>query len=319
MRRRLVTLALVAGCTATPGPAPGSTPPPTTASSTAAVPGVVPAEASEPTPLPEAASPGQGFRAPVVEAVRITTTTDVAVTLTRADDVAPWSGTVRYTAEPFTVSGRPQKGFVRERNVLGSGRGFDLNGDGDTRDRFAAGCDGDAFALGKTLRLSPVMGGPNVARRYTYSDSGQSRFGTIAEGGVSSMLYLPCTEDGVSLGWAPEPIEVREIQGPALMVLAFGNPKLPPALPADGVRREPKVDGLADQRFDVSVFEPVGEGPLWYAVAGAMVQIDPEAKEQTIRVFFDGDVEAVQIAVNEGRDGVDRARTYVSTQVIGSR
>lgn len=269
--------------------------------------------------MPEAASPGQGFRAPVVEAVRITTTTDVAVTLTRAEDVAPWSGTVRYTAEPFTVSGRPQKGFVRERNVLGSGRSFDLNGDGDTRDKFAAGCDGDAFALGKTLRLQPVMGGPDVARRYAYSDAGQSRFGALADGGVSSMLYLPCTDDGVSLGWSPEPMEVREIQGPALMVLAFGNPKLPPSLPEDGVRRDPQVEGLADQRFDTSVYEPVGEGSLWYAVAGAMVQIDPDAKEQTIRVFFDGDVEAVQIAVNEGKDGVDRVRTYVATQVIGAR
>ena len=319
MRTRLVTLALAAGCTATPGPPPGTTPPPPTASADAASTAEPSADAPEPTPLPEAASPGQGFRAPVVEAVRITTTTDVAVTLTRADDVAPWSGTVRYTAEPFTVSGRPQKGYVRERNVLGSGRGFDLNGDGDTRDRFAAGCDGEAFSLGKTLRLEPVMSGPDVARRYAYADDGASRFGVVAEGGVSSMLYLPCSADGVSLGWSPEPIEVREIQGPALMVLAFGNPKLPPSLPADGVRREPTVNGLADQRFDVSVFEPVGEGPLWYAVAGAMMQIDPDAKEQTIRVFFDGDVEAVQIAVNEGREGVDRVRTYVSTQVIGAR
>lgn len=319
MRSRLVILAVIAGCSATPMPTSGSASPPTAASSSVAPRGAVPADVPEPTPLPEAASPGQGFRAPVVEAVRITTTTDVAVTLTRADDVAPWSGTVRYTAEPFTVTGRPQRGVVRERDVLGSGRGFDLNGDGDTRDRFAAGCDGEAFTLGKALRLRPVMGGPEVARRYAYADAGQARFGSVTEGGVSSMLYLPCSEGGVSLGWSPDPIEVREIQGPALMVLAFGDPALAPSLPTDGVRREPGGEGLVDQRFDVSVFEPVGEGPLWYAVAGAMVQIDPDAQEQTIRVFFEGDVEAVQISVNEARDGVERARTYVSTQVIGSR
>lgn len=273
----------------------------------------------EPVPPPEAASPGQGFRAPVVEAVRITTTTDVAVTLTRADDFAPWSGPVRYTAEPFTVTGRPHKGYVRERNVLGSGRSFDLNGDGDTRDRFAAGCDAEAFALGKALRLEPVMSGPAVARRYAYGQGEQSRLASLGERGVSAMLYLPCSDDEVSLGWSPQPMELREVPGPALMVLAFGNPSLPPSLPADGVRREPSASNLAEQRFEASVFEAVGEGPLWYAVSGAMVQIDPDAKEQTIRVFFEGDVEAVQIAVNEGRDGVDRARTYVSTQVVGAR
>ncbi len=256
----------------------------------------------------------------MVEAVRITTTTDVTVTLQRAEDAAPWSGPVRYTAEPFTVTGKPSKGFVRERNVLGSGRAFDLNGDGDTKDRLKAGCDGEAFTLGKELRLDPVMGGPDFLRRYAYADDGgRSRISTVADGGVASMLYLPCSDAGVSVGWAPEAMEVREIPGPALMVLAFGNPALPPSIPADGVSRTPAAEGLADQRFDVEVYEAVADTPHWYVVAGAMVQLDAQASEQKVRVFIEGDVEAVQIAINEGKEGVDRARSYVSTQILGSR
>ena len=264
--------------------------------------------------LPTALAPGQGFRAPTVEAVRITTTTEVRVMLQRADDVAPWSGPVRYTAEPFTITGRPQKGFVRERNVLGSGRAFDLDGDGDTKDRFPAACDGEAFGLGDA-RLRAVMSGPPLARRYDYADA----LVALGQPGTTGMLYLPCTDDGVSLGFSPEPIAVREIPGPALMVLAFGNPSAPPKIPTDGVTRIPASEGLADQRFDVEVFEPVTEGPLWYAVAGAMVQLDAQASEQSVRVFVEGDVEAVQIAINEGKDGVDRVRSYVSTQQVGAR
>ncbi len=278
-------------------------------------------EPRAPPPVPEARAPGQGFRAPVVEAVRITTTTDVAVVLTRADDVAPWSGPVRYTAEPFTVTGRPRKGFVAERDVLGSKRAFDLDGDGDTKDRFGAGCDGPAMTLGTALRLEPVMSGPAVLRSYAYADAdGRSRMGTIAEGGASSMLYLPCADDGtVSLGWGPAPMEVREIPGPALMVLAFGNPKGPPSIPTDGVSREPAMEALVDQRFDAAVFEQVADAPRWYAVAGAMVQLDPQAPKQEVRVFFDGDVEHVQIAINEGNGTIDRVRSYVATQTLGSR
>ena len=241
--------------------------------------------------------------------------------LKRADAVAPWPGTVRYTAEPFTLTGRPRKGMVRERDVLGSRHALDLNGDGDTKDRFRSGCDGDGFALGKALRLDPVMTGPSALRRYAYAaDDGQSRIGQLGGGSASAMLYLPCSDDGtVSLGWSPKPIEVREIPGPALMVLAFGNPALPPSVPTDGVSRAPERSGLAEQRFDLEVFEPVVDKAHWYAVAGAMVQIDPDAQQQEIRVFFDGDIEHVQIALNEGKDGVDRARSYVSTQTIGSR
>lgn len=271
--------------------------------------------------MPIARSPGQGFRAPVVETVRVTTTTEVRVILKRADSVAPWPGPVRYTAEPYTVTGRPRKGMVRERDVLGSRRAIDLNGDGDTKDRFRSGCDGAGFALGKSLRLDPVMGGPPALRRYAYSaDDGQSRVGSLGGAGASAMLYLPCAEDGtVSLGWAPESIEVREIPGPALMVLAFGNPALPPSVPPDGVSRSPKRAGLAEQQFDTEVFETVDDKARWYAVSAAMVQIDPDAEEQEIRVFFDGDIEHVQIALNEGKEGVDRARSYVSTQTIGTR
>lgn len=241
--------------------------------------------------------------------------------LKRADAVAPWSGPVRYTAEPYTLTGRPKKGMVRERDVLGSRHALDLNGDGDTKDRFRSGCDGSGFALGKSLRLDPVMEGPSALRRYAYAgDDGQPRTGSLGSGGASAMLYLPCADDGtVSLGWSPKTIEVREIPGPALMVLAFGNPALPPSLSHDGVSRAPKREGLADQRFDVEVFEPVADKAHWYAVAGAMIQVDPDAREQEIRVFFDGDIEHVQIALNEGKDGVDRARSYVSTQTIGSR
>jgi len=251
----------------------------------------------------------------------VTTTTEVRVMLKRADAVAPWAGTVRYTAEPYTLTGRPRKGMVRERDVLGSRHALDLNGDGDTKDRFRSGCDGGGFALGKSLRLDPVMAGPSALRRYAYTaDDGGSRIESVGAGSASAMLYLPCAEDGtVSLGWSPEPIEVREIPGPALMVLAFGNPALPPSVPTDGVSRTPEREGLAEQRFDVEVFEPVVHKAHWYAVAGAMVQVDPDALEQEIRVFFDGDIEHVQIALNEGKDGVDRARSYVSTQTIGSR
>ncbi len=275
----------------------------------------------DPAPIPEAATAGQGFRAPVVEAVRITTTTDVSIVLTRADTVAPWSGPVRYTAEPFTVTGRPRKGYVRERDVLGSRRAFDLNGDGDTKDRFRAGCDGPAMTLGKTLRLEPVVDGPPAVRRYAYAgDDGQPRMGTIAAGGVSSMLYAPCKDDGtVVLGWAPSTMEVREIPGPALMVLALGNPKGPPSIPADGVTREPIMAGLEDQRFEASVYEPITDTPHWYAVAGAMIQLDPQAPTQEVRVFFDGDVEHVYIAVNEGNGTVDRATSYAAIQTLGSR
>lgn len=280
---------------------------------------VAAAPASKP-PLPEARSPGRGFRAPVVEAVRITTTTEVEVRLTRADDARPWSGPVRYTAEPFTVTGAPHKGHVREKNVLGSGRAFDLNGDGDVRDRFKASCSDGAFQLGKTLRLEPVMGGPAVARTYDYGSSEAPRQGSVREGGVGTMLYLPCADDGtVSLGWGPGPIEVREIPGPALMVLAFGNPALPPSIPADGVRREGAREGLVEQRLDLEVYEPVVDTPHWYAVAGTMAQLDPDAEEQIVRVFIEGDVEHVQIAVNEGKPGIPRARTYVATQTVGSR
>ena len=134
------------------------------------------------------------------------------------------------------------------------------------------------------------------------------------------MLYLPCAGEGrVSLGWGPGPIEVREIPGPALMVLAFGNPALPPTIPPDGVRREGAREGLVEQRLDVQVYEPVVETPHWYAVAGTMAQLDPDAKEQIVRVFIEGDVEHVQIAINEGKPGVPRVRTYVATQTVGSR
>ncbi len=264
---------------------------------------------------------GQGFRAPVVETVRVTTTTEVRVILKRAEAVAPWPGPVRYTAEPYTLTGRPKQGVIQERDVFGSRHALDLNGDGDTKDRIRAGCDGAGFALGKSLRLDPVMAGVSALRQYAYAaQNGQSRIGSVGENGASALLYLPCADDGtVSLGWSPEPIEVREIPGPALMVLAFGNPALAPSIPSDGVSRAPARAGLAEQHFDVEVFESVIGKAHWYAVAGSMVQIDPDAQEQEIRVFFDGDVEHVQIAVNEGKDGVDRARSYVSTQTIGSR
>ncbi|MGH1346765.1 MAG: hypothetical protein ACRBN8_34680 [Nannocystales bacterium] len=251
----------------------------------------------------------------------MTTTTEVRVMLKRADAVAPWMGTVRYTAEPYSLTGRPRKGVIRERDVLGSRHALDLNGDGDTKDRFGSGCDEAGFSLGKTLRLDPVMTGPAGQRRYAYAaDDGQTRIGSLGNRGASAMLYLACADDGtVSLGWSPRPIEVREIAGPALMVLAFGNPTLAPSIPTDGVSRTPERDGLAEQRFDIEVFEPVVQQAHWYAVAGAMVQVDPDAQEQEIRVFFDGDIEHVQIALNEGNDAVDRARSYVSTQTIGSR
>jgi|GEM_PF-2444973 len=314
MRSIALLGALATACSA-PTQAP-ATPPAATTPTTVET----PETAAEPSvaPRPQAQSPGQGFRAPVVEAVRVTTTTDVTVKLERADDYAPWSGPVRYTAEPFTITGRPSKGFVRERNVLGSKRALDLNGDGDTRDRFAAGCQDATFTFGE-LALSPVMAGPAVLRQYAYAAQGEPRIAALGERGASAMLYLPCADTGVSLGWAPEPIEVREIPGPALMVLAFGNPALAPSIPSDGVTRTPKTSGLADQRFDVEVYEAVAKTPHWYAVAGAMVQLDPEAEEQTVRVFIEGDVEHVQIAINEGKPGVDRARSFVATQTVGSR
>lgn len=305
----------IVGCSSAPSPSssPGE---PASASAAQKTSG---AANGEPTraPEPQAEQAGVGFEAPTFQVVRIAATTEVVVTLRKREGVRPWTGNVSYTAEPLTITGRSRKGKLRERNVLGSGRAIDLDGDGDTRDAFAVRCEGGRVAIADSPEIGAVMGSDATVRTYDYAAGFATPIGTA---GGHAMLYLPCGDDGsMTLGLAPEPIEVRTIPGPALMVLAFGDPALAPKVAVDGVSREPSRDDLETQHFEVAAYEQVSDAPRWYAIAGAMVQLDPTASQQEVRVFIEGDVEDVTIAINEGREGVHRARSYVSSQKVGTR
>ncbi|MBL4685236.1 MAG: hypothetical protein JKY37_11645 [Nannocystaceae bacterium] len=268
----------------------------------------------------EATEAGAAFEPPQLSVARVQDSTEITVVLNKRPGIRAWSGPVAYTAEPFTVTGLAGR-KLQERDVLSSGRAFDLNGDGDTKDSFAVACDDGVVTLGGEFRLPPVMAGSGNTRTWSYRDAdGNLRQDQLTATGVSAMLYLPCADgQSVTIGWGPKPLELREIAGPAMMVLAFGDAKTPPTLSKTAVSREPASEGLVEQPFSLEAFEQVADTPKWYAIAGTMVQLDGRAAQQTVRVVVQGDVEHVVIAINEGRTGVERARTHTTAQAVQSR
>ncbi|MCB9545127.1 MAG: hypothetical protein H6706_04455 [Myxococcales bacterium] len=115
------------------------------------------------------------------------------------------TGPVSFTAEPVALAGVKRPAWLEERNVLGSGRALDLDGDGKKTGRWPLGCLGPDLLVGETvvagLGGEPFRYPPAMAR--------------LGAGGV--VLYGRCGSH-VSLGFGPGPVAVETMPGPLLQV-----------------------------------------------------------------------------------------------------
>lgn len=255
---------------------------------------------------------GAAFRAPMVEIERHDGEVRVSVEVGRAHNKRPWSGTVQYTAEPIDITGRIEGGYIEEKNVLGSGLAFDLDGDGSTEGRLEARCDGARLIIGD-VSLDPAMTIHETFASWVYRDSKGGflgrRFGTK---GATAMLYTPCSTESVVLGLGAEPFEPKSVPGPLLTVQIFAAGE-PAAGPTFAVKRV-AVDGkpVEAESFEFAAFEPLVDEPAWFGGYGLALPLDPNARAQSVVVDITGSVDVTSVAINEANEGFDRARSHIT-------
>lgn len=263
--------------------------------------------------VPIATKAGAAFEAPLVELERYRDgNVRVSIEVRRTRSVRPWSGSVRYTAEPIDITGPLRGGVIDESDVLGSGFAFDLDGDGATDDRLAAKCDGGSLMLGSTT-LEPVMSASAEEATWVYRDPKGGFLGQrLGAAGATAMLYLPCTEALVVLGIGADPFVPLSVTGPLLSVQLFASGD-PGAGPKFEFKRT-SVDGkpVESEGFEMAVFEPLINEPAWFGGRGLMLMLDPSARAQTIVVDVTGVVDVASISINEANEGFERVRSHLS-------
>ena len=203
----------------------------------------------------------------------------VAVELTRTPGTPIPLHPVPFTAEPYAVEVPPGTRSAEEGILFGSRLAMDLNGDGDTKDRFEMNCTlGDAVlggtqvrALGRPLRI--------------YRPDPTVRLG---KQGQWLLLYRDCESAAPStLGLSNKPIEVVEVPGPVLQLLVL-QPIDQPTGEAAGVLEAFTVDGAPKTvvvQPPTRTYERLfGAQPEWAQVRWAMVPLsEPRPHRLTFR------------------------------------
>ena len=239
----------------------------------------------------------------------------------RATDEPPYVGPLKLTAEPFSLSITKVADRVTEADVFGSGLALDLDGNGSMADVFDVACDGGSGVLAGT-RLVPVVA--EDGRFHFAGPDGASRVVRLGARGAWAVLYGSCERD-LNFGVSPadHPIEVLELEAPALQILVFepveGPDDASKLAVEDVTLSGDTVKGEVHQGHD---YEPLTVAePRWYAMSWWIAPLDPAAEEQVMGASLRAPADALDGAVvvaiiNEATPGSDRIRGPVQMAEI---
>lgn len=276
-----------------------------------------PGVTAEPQAAPVSAKPGAAFNPLVIDTVARPDGYDVRITVSLRPGTSPRPGVVRYTAEPLTFSVEVRERQVEERDILGTGLAYDLNGDGDTEDRVSVACDGDS-AIVDGHRLRPSMTPGDVAL-FRYAD----RPVRLGDAGAHAMLYAPCKAGSpVTFGLSDpsRPIDVATVGAPALQILIVEAGK-PGTAPGFDVTEIARAGAAVDADVHLShIHEPLTTStPAWHLARWFMLPLDPQAPSQqiSVRVLAERAASRLVIAsIQESAEDADRARSNARASAL---
>ena len=214
---------------------------------------------------------------------------ELSVQLTPVEGADYPTGSVPFTAEPFTVVASPAPRTV-EYDLFGSGLAMDLGGDGQTSGAISLGCfAGGVLEVGGTsLRpFAETVDGGGWQGNYRDPD-GTPRVARVGSKGAWFAVYTSCgPEKSTNVGLSPanQEMRVHEVPGPVLQLLVFEEVFVPSKAPTVTVSQLKRDGRKVSQVFEATThaFEPLfDDRPVWYGVVWRMIPLGKTPGPKTI-------------------------------------
>ena len=163
------------------------------------------------------ASPGHAFGQVLIQ-TRSESVHLAELTVVRAEGKKARAGTVRYTAEPRVIVGKPAV-TLNEGDLLGSGIAIDIDGDGQTTSAIETSCDAGTAVLATdpARRLQPVTELTEDVARFIYGEGGSR---VVSEPSAGAVMYAPCDQGALIVGLDPTaPLRFFETPSPSVFIV----------------------------------------------------------------------------------------------------